>query len=200
MSMDCREWISAVVDNARAGRAPGIGLREHLDECARCSERWREERILTREMQILADRMAGHQSPGHVREFVEREFERHRRVVRTRRAALVFGIAAAVVMAFALGLAWWKGASPAAAPQSVVQAINPDFGVDAGFVAVPGALPLADGEFVRVERTELDAAALARMGVPLGDSDGDTVIADLVLGEDGLPRAVRVEGDVEAVD
>jgi len=198
--MDCREWISAVVDNARSGRPPGVALRAHLDGCTRCSERWSEERILTREMQILADRMAGRRSPARVRDSVEKEFERHRRVVRARRAALVFAIAATVVMAFALGLVWWPGVSPAAAPQTAAQAVNSDFGADAGFVPVPGALPLADGEFVRVERTELDAAALARMGLPLEDADGDTVVADVVVGEDGLPRAVRVEGDIEAVD
>jgi len=150
-------------------------------------------------MQILADRMAGRRSPARVRESVEREFERHRRSVRTRRTAFAFAAAAAVVMAFALGLVWWRGVSPVSAPESA-QAINSDFDADAGFVPVPGALPLAEGEFVRVERTELDAAALARMGLPLGDSDGDTVVADVVLGEDGLPRAVRVEGDIEAVD
>jgi hypothetical protein len=197
--MDCREWISAVVENARAGRAPSVALRAHLNECTRCSERWREERILTREMQILADRMAGRRSPARVRESLEKEFERHRRIVRARRTALVFAAAAAVVMVFALGLVWWPGVSPATAPQSA-QAIDSDFGADAGFVPVPGALPLADGEFVRVERTELEPAALARMGLPLTDPNDDNVIADVLYGEDGLPRAVRVEADDAAVD
>jgi hypothetical protein len=151
-------------------------------------------------MQILADRMAGRRSPARVRESVEREFERHRVIVRARRTALVFAAAAAVVMVLALGVAWWQGVSPAAAPQTAAQAINSEFDSETGFVSVPGALPLADGEFVRVERTELEPAELARMGLPLLDPDGDVVVADVVLGEDGMPRAVRLEADPEAVD
>ena len=198
--MDCGEWISEIVNKARAGRAPGAALSAHLDDCPRCGQRWREERILTREMQILADRLAGRRSPARVRMSIENEFERRCRVVRARRMALVFAVAAAVVMAFALGVVWWKGVSPAAAPRTAAQTLYSEFDADAGFVPVPGALPLADGEFVRVERTELDAGALARMGLPLRDSDGDTVVADVVLGEDGMPRAVRVEADPEALD
>ena len=197
--MDCREWISEVVNNARAGRAPGAALREHLDDCPRCAERWREERILTREMQILADRVAGRRSPARVRESVERAFERHCRIVRARRTALVFATAAAVVMVLALSVVWWKGMSPAE-PRTAAQTIGSEFGADAGFVPVPGALPLAEGEFVSVERTELDGAALARMGLPLRETDADGVVADVVSGEDGLPRAVRLEADPEAVD
>jgi len=197
--MDCRESISAVVENARSGRPPSSALRAHLDECPRCSERWSEERILTREMQILADRMVRRQSPARVRKAIEREFDRRRRVVRVRRMAFVFAAAAAVVVAFAAGVIWWPSAPPTA-PQDIARTVSSDFGADAGFVAVPGALPLADGEFVRVERTELDSSALARMGLPLDDVDDDTVVADVVLGEDGLPRAVRVDEDVEAAN
>jgi hypothetical protein len=60
-----------------------------------------------------------------------------------------------------------------------------------GFLLVPYAPPLAAGEFLRVVRTELRPIALARMGIDV-DFHLDEIAADIVLGEDGFPRAVRL--------
>jgi hypothetical protein len=65
-------------------------------------------------------------------------------------------------------------------------------GDESDFVDVPYALPLAPGEFVRVIRTQLDPVALAGMGVDIEAADGAEIPADVLLGEDGLPRGVRV--------
>jgi len=71
-----------------------------------------------------------------------------------------------------------------------------DAGSDEGrFVSVPYALPLAPGEFVRVIRTEIDPVALAGMGIDIETADGAEIPADVLLGEDGLPRGVRVLPD-----
>ena len=70
-----------------------------------------------------------------------------------------------------------------------------DSGDEGGFLSVPYALPLAPGEFVRVVRTELDREALAGMGIDIETADGAEVPADVLLGEDGLPRGVRVLPD-----
>ena len=60
----------------------------------------------------------------------------------------------------------------------------------------PNAPPVARVR-VRVVRTELQATALARMGIDV-DADVQTEIpADVMVGEDGFPRAVRL---VEAMD
>jgi len=198
--MECQKWAAAVIDSARAGRPPGTALRAHLDRCPGCSERWSGERILTREMQILADRVANIRAPGRVREAVEREFERNRRAARARWTAFALAAAAAMVMVAALGSVWWKSVTSSEARHATAQWADAGSGFGAGFVAVPGALPLADGEFVRVERTELEPAALARMGLSLPDPDDDLVVADVAVGEDGMPRAVRLEADPEAVD
>jgi len=60
------------------------------------------------------------------------------------------------------------------------------------FVAVPYVPPLATGEFVRVVRTELRPTALARLGIYVDTTDADELSADVLLGEDGFPRGVRV--------
>ena len=54
---------------------------------------------------------------------------------------------------------------------------------------------LAPGEFVRIVRTELDREALAGMGIDIETADGAEVPADVLLGEDDLPRGVRVLPD-----
>ena len=65
------------------------------------------------------------------------------------------------------------------------------------FIAVAYAPPLAAGEFVSVLRTELQPAALARMGIDVDTSYTNAIPADVVVGEDGFPRAVRVVSEVE---
>ncbi len=104
--------------------------------------------------------------------------------------------AAAALMAVALALSWRL------APQSNnLQARSAQSGWeqlagpgDGEFIPVPYAPPLAPGEAVAVVRTQLDTQALDRMGVNvvLASAASAQVNADLVLGQDGLPRAVRV--------
>ena len=60
------------------------------------------------------------------------------------------------------------------------------------FVEVPYAPPLATGELVSVVRTELRPAALARMGINIDNAVSDEILADVLLGEDGFPRGVRL--------
>jgi hypothetical protein len=61
-----------------------------------------------------------------------------------------------------------------------------------GFIAVPYAPPLATGEMVRVVHTELNPAALASLGVSVDPAWTTQLPADVLEGEDGMPRAVRV--------
>jgi len=61
-----------------------------------------------------------------------------------------------------------------------------------GFIAVPYVPPLATGEMVHVVHTQLNPAELASLGVNVDPSLTAQMPADLLLGEDGMPRAVRV--------
>jgi hypothetical protein len=60
------------------------------------------------------------------------------------------------------------------------------------FIAVPYTPPLAPGEMVRVVHAYLYPEALASMGVEVDPSWAGDLPADVVVGEDGLPRAVRI--------
>ena len=62
----------------------------------------------------------------------------------------------------------------------------------ADFIPLPFAdqdAPLGSGEVVRIQLSEAD---LGLLGVPVSeDSSGRSLTADVVIGEDGLARAIR---------
>ncbi len=209
---ECRTWVSDLVEFARVGLEPDAALGEHLRECPRCAERWEDQRRLTSRFQAL---QAAAREAGTARPSVEaRRAMLLMRFEQTKRSRPLWGLktalaaAAAVVLAVALGYLWRTSAghvqvlrrttAAVAVPLSGhgIETLSPDNGE---FVAVPYAPPLAAGELVSVVRTELQATALARMGFEM-DTAGlagaaGPVQADVVMGDDGLPRAVRVIRD-----
>ena len=60
------------------------------------------------------------------------------------------------------------------------------------FIAVPYAPPLAQGEMVRVVHADLYPEALASLGIDVDPAWAGDTPADVVVGEDGIPRAVRI--------
>jgi hypothetical protein len=187
---ECGLWTSRLMDNARAGTPPSPGLLEHMSSCPSCGAHWRDQRVLTRELQILSDRVATRRPPQAVREALLQDFDRRQRVKRWNWLRWVPIPAAALLAVIAL----------VEAPNRVVKPVQPAVAVaavptdasDEGFVEVPYAPPLAPGEFVSVVRQELEPAALVRMGLPTNGLGDAPVMADVVMGEDGFPRAVRV--------
>jgi hypothetical protein len=101
----------------------------------------------------------------------------------------------AALAAFFLAGAWRQGkragSGSGAPPAEIAQVFAEDLMADE-FVAVPYAAPLAPGEYLEVIRTELTPAALARMGFVIQAASAREMTMDLMVGEDGFPRAVRV--------
>jgi hypothetical protein len=65
--------------------------------------------------------------------------------------------------------------------------------VEAPFALIPYAAPLLATERAEIVRVNLSASALATMGVPVWGADPNMRLnAELVLGENGLARAVRL--------
>lgn len=119
------------------------------------------------------------------------EFDRlHRRPASFRPA---LAVAASVLVVLSAGLLWQSRTPPAAEPLVVASTQTSDTDE---FVPVPYAPPLASGELVSVVRTELQASALDRMGFVVPGASGGEFDAEVMVGQDGLPRAVRVLADV----
>lgn len=91
------------------------------------------------------------------------------------------GVAAALFVAVWL---WQKPPSPV--PATVVVPDQP-------FVAIPYVTPLAPNERADVVRVQMSVAALIAAGLPVAAADaGATAEADVVVGQDGRARAVRL--------
>ncbi len=140
-------------------------------------------------MKRLRDAFRGERSPRGRKAALLAEFDRMRRPAPHFQWA--FAVAASVLVLASAGLMWRGGAPP---PETRAQAAVVEMaGVDGDdFVPVPYAPPLAAGEMVEVVRTELQASALYRMGVLAPGMSGASFDAEVMVGQDGLPRAVRV--------
>jgi hypothetical protein len=60
------------------------------------------------------------------------------------------------------------------------------------FVAIPYTPPLAQGEMVRMVHADMYPEALASLGVAVDPEWTGNMPVDIVVGEDGMPRAVRM--------
>jgi hypothetical protein len=79
-----------------------------------------------------------------------------------------------------------------AAPQARFAVVRAD-DVTYSFYQLPDAADLPPVETAMVVRVEMPALSLQQMGVPLGDNLGaDPVEADVLMGQDGLARGVRL--------
>lgn len=200
--MNCQDWMSEIVECSRSGIPGSTGLEAHVRECSECREYRDTEEGLSAAFEEMRAAVRGARSPDFRREQLMAQFERiHRPVSRPRFHWPI--AAAAAVAAVAVGLSVSSSgptpSSPAKWQQNVSSVAETlETADDSDFVAVPYSAPLAPGETVKVMRTQLYAAALYRMGVSV-PATGEAYSADVVTGEDGLPRAVRVlgEGQIE---
>ena len=113
---------------------------------------------------------------------------------------LVWAMAAITILLLVGALKQVRWAGRGTAPRTAQTEADrnaEDLMAENGFVPVPYAAPLAPGEFVEVVQRELTPAALARMGFVIQSSYNSDVTADLMVGQDGLPRAVRVPESVD---
>jgi hypothetical protein len=76
-------------------------------------------------------------------------------------------------------------------PDGVPKGIGKNFPI-ADFTLLPGSVPSAT-EDATVVRVEMQRAALGALGLPVNEERaGDWIQVDLLIGDDGLPQAVRL--------
>ncbi len=127
------------------------------------------------------------QAPARVEEKLLAEFRRRSRL---RRARTWMSAAAIGVIAAAIALLVWIGprAPKFAAPSEVAALAD-----DSGFYPLPEADALPPLESALVVRVQLPLASLQLIGFPINEERAaDRVEADLLLGQDGLARGVRL--------
>jgi hypothetical protein len=116
------------------------------------------------------------------------EFRRHHR----RRRLLTWTPLLGVAAALAALIFWTRIEKPRAVPAAVAQAAVASDD-DTGFYPLPEAEALPAVENAMVVRVQLPVSSLRLMGVPVSEERAEaSVQAELLLGQDGLARAVRL--------
>lgn len=207
--MECREAIPGIVECARARKQPNGALGGHLALCQECQERWEAECELTSHLRRMRVMAAGRRSSAASRADLMRQFSaRHWRLVHP-----AWGVGLAAAAGLLIVMATLRAPSLMSRPHHVSPAMGAWLasnswsyepatdaysGQDDDYVPVPYVPPPDPGERLSVMHAELYPAALTTLGVSIDPammaSNGNgTIHADVVVGEDGLPRAIRVE-------
>jgi hypothetical protein len=134
------------------------------------------------------------EAPGHIEESLKSEFRRHNRRRRLIGWMPAFSVAAVAGIALLL---WIRSEAPKPAPALAAAAL-PILAPVAedesdGFYPLPEAEALPAVETAMVVRVQLPVSSLQLMGVPIGEERADSSVqAELLLGQDGLARGVRL--------
>ena len=111
---------------------------------------------------------------------------------RRRRAAIVI-LAAAAVLAIAVTVPWRRGASNSTEATTVRTQANPAPAeiATAFFPLAYSSMPVSNPHLVRLEVPHAALAAFGLAPTDIADTRSGTVQADVLVGEDGVARAVR---------
>jgi hypothetical protein len=161
-----------------------------MQTCEPCAERWEAERHLNAHLRAMRVVAAGRRSPEATKEALLAQFAARNRRAAAPRWQWAMALAAALLLSI-IAVPWLAHQAQPASPTAVAEEVA-DAPQDEGFIPVPYVPPLATGEMVRIVHTELNPAALTRLGVSVDPAWTAQLPADLLMGEDGLPRAVRV--------
>ena len=220
--MDCAQFEEIVHDLERPGTEGFVlrdSALAHAESCDHCARLMTDAESLDASLREVARSESGKQASPRVGTVLMEEFRRQnassRRRVQRQIAAL--GAAAAVLLVLGISLHRWiapnrniapvrgvaGNTSPVASPVAIPansQRQDQESGSDAddseyatAFVPLPYADDPTAVDGGTVVRVILSRPALASLGVPVTDpSATDRIPADLLLGEDGTPQAIRL--------
>jgi anti-sigma factor RsiW len=222
MYMTCEEFATTGLDLGTAGEGGLLqqAAREHLRECPHCAALHENWLALREDLRALGTETAGVETPSRVEMCLRHEFQTMHRTIKTRRAAFIAGWTLAAAAALFGAFTWihWrvqkgadvahtqgtavqtaasqgnsdqfsKGITPAGAELGDVLVASNDSG---DFTLLPGSMPPAP-EDATVVRVQMQRAALGALGLTVNEEHaGDWIQVDLLVGDDGLPQAVRL--------
>ena len=187
--MNCADLREYLVETAR-GRELSSDLRArvfaHATVCRACAARLDMENRLTAVLRDVA--FTAPSAPARLEQTIMRQLPVPIRGRKPSVWAWSSLAAAAAVAAFAL-VTYQKPALPPKHedPVTVESASSDDF------VALPYAAALSPSDSTNIVRLEVSRESLLSVGFPVsGDNLDEVVDADVVLGPDGTPRAIRI--------
>ena len=186
---------------------------QHAAQCPSCAalqESWQETRLA---LQMLRETTREARTPQRVEMRLRQEFGVRHRTAKNRATAIFAAWALATAAVLFAGVSWWNwkvaqtqrgniSAENSVKPKAVspvISASNPDDDAtliadneNGDFTLLPGSMPqeVDDSAVVRVG---MQRGALSALGLPVNEERvGDWIQVDLMVGQDGLPKAVRL--------
>jgi hypothetical protein len=211
MSCEQFELLGLDMDRPDAHPEEAAAAAEHTASCTRCFallESWRE---LKQDLRLLHENSRFESAPGRVEMRLKQELRARReaRVPRSAVAIATWALAAAAVLVAGLGWNYWRGApskhgtnqaatasntsqSATAGPDSMLLVADSDSGA---FTRLPASMPSAY-ENQEILQVRMQRGALGRFGLPVAqDRAAEWVQVDFLIGEDGVPQAVRLHDE-----
>jgi hypothetical protein len=203
--MNCAEFWNQMPELASGGDT--VHEHEHMKECPQCAGLIERQRRLALGLRNMAREMSAVEAPPRVEANLIDAFRRELSPAAPRLARMrwlpAFSWAAAVAAVIAMGV--WvaprRHAAPPAAhhtPGATVElaSLADDGADDDGFIPLPNAERVGPNDDVNVVRMELSRSAMLVVGLDVSpERVSERVEAEVMLGPDGLARAVRFMDD-----
>jgi predicted anti-sigma-YlaC factor YlaD len=198
--MTCHDFEARVVDRARGELhdvATDAALDDHLRHCPACAARFAREQRLTAGLRALAAGTASMDAPDRMEQALVAAFADRRAGGRQPMPAAgwkgLVAMAAMLAIAVAGAAMAWRIGDRELGPSGQVAQQPAPVSTESEFVPWPGAAALPPFESGQLVRTELPASVLPLLGIrPARAQGGNRVVADVLVGQDGLARAVRL--------
>jgi len=202
--------------------AERTAAREHAASCSHCAALQDSWDAAGLELRAFAEDTAMAQTPARVEMRLRQEFRTRHVSMKMRRTAVIAGWALATAAVLVGAVSWfnWRKsgtnvaanhpATPAIAANSAATNANgaannaaaqADSASDetlmadnelSDFTLIPGALP-ADTADAAILRVNMQRGSLGALGLPVNEERaGEWIQVDLLVGNDGLPQAVRL--------
>lgn len=218
-ALACLEVRSASEDSARRQ-----AVLEHSRQCPHCAALLANLQTLQDDLRYLGLETKGAEAPSRVRMRVLQEFRTKHGTVKAQRFAVIgsWGLAAAAVVVAAVSWVNWRHANGlsllpgktgteqvaeveanrtstkrSAADGLVIGDTLVASNSSGDFTLLPGSTP-SPMEDATVVRVQMQRGALGALGFTVNEEHAsDLIQVDLLVGDDGLPQAVRLPETVE---
>jgi hypothetical protein len=209
--MNCEEFELIGLDggaDSPTSITQRIAAQNHANSCSRCAALLESWLAAKAELNDLGELTRAAETPSRVEMRLRQEFRMRHRAVPARRAAMIaaWALAAAAVVVGAVSWRNWEETRRRGATKHELIVPNANqnqaqnnasamltIGDDEGeFTLVPGSAP-SDTEDAAIWRVQMQRGALGALGLPVNEERvGDVILVDLLVGEDGLPQAVKL--------
>ncbi len=212
--MNCEQVEAIVLDLGRDAGADSLeraAAVAHLGHCPRCAALQESWEVAREELRLLSEETLEARAPARVEMRLRHEFRtRHRTMVVQRTAvAAAWALAGAAVLVGAISTWNWQhyghldaekqkiaAQTRLAATEAVAQnpgSSNFSIAEDSGdFTPLPGTT-LDETEEAAIYHVRMQRGSLGALGLPVNEERaGEWIQVDLLVGNDGLPQAVRL--------